>query len=112
MQSVLIAALAIVFSTFSTMSLAIILTTGLFLIGHNISQIRLLAARVHAPLGKVALNAIASVLPNLEHFNLGLKVTYGLPVPHGFVFHATIYSMVISVACLILAGAFIRSREL
>ena len=78
-QSVLLASIAVLLSTFSTTSLSVILSFGFYLVGNNISQIRLVASRLHSSFGKVILNTVAGVLPNFEHFNIGSKVTYGCP---------------------------------
>ena len=111
LQSLVMGAIAIMFSAFSTTSLSVIMTTGLFLVGNNISQIRLIAARSKEAEVKVILNTISSLLPNLEHFNLGFKVTYGLPVTWQFGLTSIAYGICLTLLCIGFAGYLIRTKE-
>lgn len=109
-QSFLVGAIAIVFSSFSTASLSVILSSGIYLIGVNASDLRLLSTRLESTLGKALLKAIANSIPNFEHFNLGLKVTYDLPVLFNLVLATTVYGFCIALFCAVLAAWFIRRR--
>jgi ABC-type transport system involved in multi-copper enzyme maturation permease subunit len=111
LQSWVIAGVAILFSTFSTTSLSAIFAIGIYLVGNNISEIRAVAARVRSPAGAFTLNGVATLLPNLEHFNLGNRVTYGLPVEPRFVWIALVYGMALVAFLLYAAGLLIRGRE-
>lgn len=110
-QSMLLAGAAIFFSSFSTTSLAVIFTVGIYLLGNNITQIRLVAGRTHSLLGKGALNTTAILLPNLEYFNLASKVTYGIPVGAQFMLVSILYAFVIATVALMLSSVAIRTRE-
>lgn len=111
-QSLVVGALAIFFSSFSTTSVAVIMTTGLYLVGINASEIRLLAAKMPAGAGRSLLNVTAAVLPNFQHFNLGLKVTYGLPVTARFVVTSVLYGAAIAVAAVLAGGVILRRKEI
>lgn len=111
-QSLMVAVLALFFSTFSTTSLSAIITIGLFLVGNNISQIRLIATKTDSPLGKEVLNFFSYVFPNLEFFSLGTKVTYGLPVPIQYGLLSILYALVVIATVLALAGLLINRREI
>ena len=111
LQSLVIASISIFLSTFSTTSITVILTSGLFLIGTNITQLRLLAARAESDFARNGLKIVAATLPNLEYFNLGTKVTYGLPVSFEFLAGSVAYGLVIIVLLLLLAGVFIQARD-
>ncbi len=110
-QSCMLAALAVMFSTFSTTSLAAAFTIGLYLLGSNISQVRLVAAKVDDAVARGILDGFAAVLPNLEHFSLGFKVTYALPVPMAYVSYGIAYAVVVCALCMALAGYFARSKD-
>lgn len=110
LQSLVAAALAVFFSVFTTTSLAVMFTLGLYLVGSNISQLRWLAARTPGA-GATVLNVAAALFPNFEHFNLGLKVTYGLPVPFLFALTAILYAAAVIGACLLVGGLLLRRRE-
>lgn len=110
-QSLMLGGLALFASSFSTTSIAVVFSIGFYLMGNNISQIRLIAAQSQSQVAKTALAWTANLLPNLEFFNLGTKVTYGLPVPAVFVFSSILYGLVVVAVCLLGAGYFLRSRE-
>jgi ABC-type transport system involved in multi-copper enzyme maturation permease subunit len=110
-QSILIASIAILFSTFSTTSLSVMMTVGLYLLGNNISQIRTVAARLQSHFGTLVLNTLATLLPNLEYFNLGSKVTYGLPVPWGAVGLSVLYGSFMVALLLVISGFLVQGRE-
>jgi ABC-type transport system involved in multi-copper enzyme maturation permease subunit len=110
-QSCMLAAVAVLFSTFSTTSLAAAFTIGIYLVGSNISQMKLVAAKIDEPLAKAILNGFAAFLPNLEHFSLGFKVTYGLPVTSSYIVFGVVYALVVCSVCMMLSGYFVRSKD-
>jgi ABC-type transport system involved in multi-copper enzyme maturation permease subunit len=110
-ESFLMTAAALMFSTFSTTSLAAMVSVGLYLVGTNVSQIRLISARTRDPWASFSLDLMANVLPNLENFNLGFKVTYGLPTPSAFALGNFFYGCVFSAYFVVLAGVLIYNRE-
>jgi Cu-processing system permease protein len=110
-QTFVVGSIAVMFSSMSTASVAAMLTLGVFLTGNNISQIRFLAKRADTPFGTYLLNFIADIFPNLEHFSLGTKVTYGLPVAWGEGLHAIGYAALVVTAFLCAAGLLIRQKD-
>jgi ABC-type transport system involved in multi-copper enzyme maturation permease subunit len=110
-QSLLLAGISILFSSISTTSLAVIISIGFYLIGNNISQMKLVATRMQPGLIQSTLNALASILPNLEHFNLGTTVTYGLPVSLSQGMIGILYSLTLALLFLLAGGFLIRWRE-
>jgi len=111
-QSMMLGCIAILFSTFTTTSLSIVFTLGFYLIGNSISQLRLLGTRLQSGMGRAVMEGAAAVLPNFEHFNLGYKVTYGLPLERSLVGLSTLYGFFVIALCLALAGLLIRRREI
>jgi hypothetical protein len=84
---------------------------GAYLVGTNISQIRYIAARTQFPPAKLLLDSMAAILPNLEYFNLGTKVTYALPVNWHFGLTSILYGLVMISVFLLLSGWFVRNKE-
>lgn len=111
-QSLVLAGLAFFFSSFTTASLSVVFTAGLYLIGSNSSELRMIATRVESPVGKGVLNWTATLLPNFEHFHLGNQATYGLPVSFGFFAGSFFYGLLLTGACLVLTGILIQRREI
>ncbi len=111
LQALMTGALAVLFSSFTTASLSVMFTIGLYLIGSNASQLSWLAGRAGSPLVRGLLEAVRGVVPNFEHFQIGTRVTYNLPISGSFVLTAVLYSVVVSVLALIVAAILIRQRE-
>ena len=111
LQAILLAALALSFSSFTTTSLSVIFTLGLFMAGHNISQMRWLSSRLDPGSLKILLDGAALALPNLEYFDLGTKVSYGLPVTWQFGLTALVYGVTYSAVLILIAGQLVRVRE-
>ena len=57
------------------------------------------------------LNALAALLPDFEHFSLGTKVTYGLPVSAQFVLTGFAYGACLIGLLLFLSGLLLQGRE-
>ena len=110
-QGVVLAAFALLLSTFSTVSLSVIITAGIYLVGSNISQIRLMASQSKSEFTASALRAIAAVLPNMENFSVGFRATYDLPVPGVFVVQGLVYAVILLIFSLVVAGLLLQSRE-
>lgn len=110
-QTSLIAAIAVMFSSMSTASVSAMLTLGLYLLGNNISQVRFVAIKSESPVARELLNMVARVVPNMEYFNLGTKVTYGLPVAASELVFSIFYSVLLSAALLCLAGLLVRHKD-
>jgi Cu-processing system permease protein len=112
LQSLLMASMAVFFSTFSTTSLSAILCLGFFLIGNNITQIRFVADKATSPITQKFLRVLATVLPNFEYFSLGTRVTYGLPVHWQAVGWTVLYGVSLVAFFLAAGGFLVRSREI
>jgi len=110
-QSLILAGFAILFSSFSTTALSVMFSVGVFLIGNNVTQLRLVGARVQSQVGSLILKGASYVLPNLESFNLGLQVTYGLPPDWKILILSTLYGFFVLTLVLGLSGAIIQFRE-
>jgi Cu-processing system permease protein len=109
-QSIMMGGVAILISTFSTTSLSAVLSIGIFLIGTNISQIHVISSKIKG-IGSHLLDVVSFIIPNLEYFNLGTKVTYGIPVSPTFFLTGLAYAAVVSVLTILVAGVFIHQRE-
>jgi len=110
-QSLVIASIAFLISTLSTVSLTVMLSIGLYLIGNNISELQLAAVRLKTPWERSILYSCASLLPNFEHFQLGTQVIYGLPISGKFLGLSVLYGIVLIFLSLGLAGILIQVRE-
>lgn len=112
LQSWMLAALAVAFSALSTASLASFFGLGIYLVGNNISQIRFIAAKIRTAWVSSGIEGVTLLLPNLEYFSLGTKVTYGLPVGWTYSLGCIAYATVWIAVALAAAGFLVKWREI
>jgi Cu-processing system permease protein len=109
-QLLLVTAIALFFSTFSSPMLSAVLTFGFYVIGHFNADLKHFDAIVtSAPLTWL-LRALYYLLPNLAPFDVASQVVHGQPVAAGYVV-MTIGYAAIYIAFLLTAGAAIFSRR-
>ncbi len=110
LQLMLVTAIALFFSTFSSPLLSAALTFGLFVIGHFNADLRDFEQVVEsAPVAWTA-RALYYLLPNLAPFDIKAEVVHGLPVAPGFVAWTAAYA-VLYIAALLVAAMWIFSRR-
>lgn len=107
-----LASVACIFSAFSTATLAAIFTSGVWVIGHAMSDFRVLADRIEPYAMRPVLGFVARVLPDLTRFDVKAQVSHGLPVTWAYtgvsLFYAALYvCFALTAACLIF-----RKRDL
>lgn len=110
-QSCFLAAFAILFSSFTTTSIAVMLTVGVYLIGNNVGPLRQVLEKSKEEWVRHILLPMADLLPNLSHFNLGFLVTYGLELERGFVLGSFLYAVAWIVPLLFITGKLLDRRE-
>jgi Cu-processing system permease protein len=109
-QLLVVTAIALFFSTFSSPMLSAALTFGFFVIGHFNADLKHFDTVVtSAPLVWL-LRALYYLLPNLAPFNIGALVVHGQPVATGFLALTIAYAAVY-VTFLLGASVLIFSRR-
>jgi ABC-type transport system involved in multi-copper enzyme maturation permease subunit len=109
-ELLLVTAIALFFSTFSTPILSAALTFGLFIVGHfsadlrNFDQVLESAAAVRVARG------LYWVLPNLSQFDVKTEVVHGLPVTMGYMGLSTAYAALYT-AMLLTFAVYVFSRR-
>jgi len=111
LECVLVTAVAILFSTFSTPILSSIFSLAFFLIGHLSWGLELLLRKIVAPASRAAVLTLYRVLPDLENFSVRTEVVHGLPVPAALFLNATLYGLVYTAFLLGLAILVFRRRD-
>ena len=91
-ELMLVTAIAIFFSTFSTPILSAALTFGLFVVGHFSADLRNFQDAVESPAAGRVAAVLYWVLPNLAQFDVKAQVVHGQPVPAGYVVLAIAYA--------------------
>jgi Cu-processing system permease protein len=109
-ELMLVTAIAVFFSTFSTPILSAALTFALFIVGHFSEDLRNFQDAVNSPVAGRITRALYWVLPNLAQFDVKASVTHGRHVPAGYVVLAVAYA-VVYVAMLLTISAYVFSRR-
>jgi ABC-type transport system involved in multi-copper enzyme maturation permease subunit len=117
-EILLMCAVAILFSSFSTPVLSGLLTFGVFVLGRLTQEVMALAEKVKLGLAENALSVLATVLPNLHLFSLsgrdvdGAWVSvHGTFVTWGYMAGALAYAAVYAALALGLAVLLFSRRE-
>lgn len=110
LQLMLLVAVTVFFSSFTSPILGMILTFCLYLIGHNTEALRALAQKA-SPAAKVAMETLYYLLPNLSTFDAKNQVIHGEAVPALHWLWAIAYGLAYTVALLATASAIFERRE-
>jgi ABC-type transport system involved in multi-copper enzyme maturation permease subunit len=109
-ELMLVTAIALFFSTFSTPMLSAAFTFGLFVVGHFSSDLRNVQDVVDSPAAARLARGLYWVLPNLAQFDVKAAVVHGQPVPLGYI-AVTIGYAACYIAMLLVISMFVFSRR-
>ena len=109
-ELMLVTALALFFSTFSTPMLSAVLTFGLYVAGHFNSVLKNFGKVVNSQAAIWLSRGMYHVLPDLSAFDVKTEVVHGLPVTMGYLASTTAYGLAY-VTALLLVAMFIFSRR-
>ena len=110
MELLLVTAIALFFSTFSSPFLSAALTFGLWVIGHFNADLCNFEAVVESRAVGSAARVLYYVLPNFAAFDIRAQVVHALPVPATYV-AATMAYAVVYIALLLAGAVTIFSRR-
>jgi Cu-processing system permease protein len=110
LEFMVITAVALLFSTFSSATLSAIFTLAIYVIGHLTPDLKVFGQKMEG-LGQTVLEGMYYVLPNLERFNLKGHVTHQLDVPTGDLLMIAAYGMAYTALLLMLASIIFQRRD-
>lgn len=101
-----LASTACVFSAFSTATLAGIFASGVWVIGHAMSDLRIMTQRIEPVALRPLLEVVTRILPDLTRFDVKAEVAHGLPILWSYTGMSVAYGaayivFALSAACLI-----------
>jgi len=105
-ELLLVTALALFFSTFSTSTLSAIMTLGFYVIAHLTTDLKGIAQKSHSEPVKAVMTGLYYLLPNLEILNMKGQAAMGTPVSLSYQAWASTYgllyaALLISAACTV-----------
>ena len=110
-ELMLITAIALFFSSFSSPLLSMLLTLALWIAGHFNADLRQFEAVVDSPAVAYIARALYYLLPNLAPFNVKAEVVHAVPVTASHVVLTLAYAGVYISAVLLAAMAVFRKRD-
>ena len=109
-ESLVVTAVALFFSTFSSPFLSAVLTLGLWVIGHFNADLRNFEAVVASPAAAWLARVLYYVLPNFGAFDIKAQVVHGQPVAMSYIMLVALYGLVY-VTLVLTAAVVIFSRR-
>jgi ABC-type transport system involved in multi-copper enzyme maturation permease subunit len=110
-ELILITAVAILFSSFSTPILSSLFSLCFYLIGHFSWSLETLIKKIPAGILKVMAQIVYTILPDLENFNFKAEVVHGLTIPPQVLLYSAAYGFLYTVFILSLAILVFRRRD-
>lgn len=111
LEFVVITALALLFSTFSSPVLSAVLALALFVIGTFADDLRAFAAMSHGGTRWLA-TAAAYLVPNFASLNVISSVAHSQPIAASLILYNTVYTLLYAVAALAGAVVIFEHRNL
>jgi ABC-type transport system involved in multi-copper enzyme maturation permease subunit len=109
-ELMIVVAVALLFSSFSSPALSALMTFAVFVIGHFSADMKLLAASTGTTAAKILFGALYYLLPNLSHYTVITEAGHGnTPAPAAFA-AALVYALVYIVV-LLAASILIFNRR-
>lgn len=109
-ELMVVTAIALCFSTFSTPILSAAFTFGFVVAGHFSADLRNFDQVVESPAAARLARGLYWVLPNLSQFDVKAQVVHGQAVPIGYMALATAYGM-LYIAILLAVAMFVFSQR-
>jgi len=111
LELLIIVAISLLFSSFSTPILSFIFTVSLYLIGHVMWTFNEFKSLLHSKLSLTFARVLYYILPNLDKFNIKNDVVLGLPLHTGTILFSILYAVVYILALLTVTVMIFRKRE-
>ncbi|MBH0204587.1 MAG: ABC transporter permease [Nitrospira sp.] len=110
LECMVVTAVALLCSTFTSATLSAIFTLAIYVIGHLTADLKTFGQKMDG-LGRSVLEGIYYLLPNLERFNLKGNVTHHIDVPLNELVLIVAYGMAYAAFLLLLASVIFQRRD-
>jgi ABC-type transport system involved in multi-copper enzyme maturation permease subunit len=112
LKLMLVVALALLFSCYSTPLLAILYTTAFYVVGLFVEEMRTFHLATAGPAMQSLLRGLSYVLPNFENFDVMAAAAHGTKIPGALILQNTAYAALYSGIVLFVAAAVFSRRNL
>lgn len=110
-ELLLVTALALFFSTFSSSTLSAIMTLAFYVIGHLTTDLKGIAEKTKSDALKTVMTGLYYLCPNLEMLNVKGQAAVGKAVSISYQATATLYGLLYTVLLLTAACAVFQKRD-
>ena len=110
-ELMLVTALALFFSTYSSPLLATLLTVGLWVAGHFNADLRNFGNVVDSAAAAAVARSFYYLVPNLAPFDVKAEAVYGMPISIRHALYTLAYAAVYITTLLVAAAAIFRRRD-
>lgn len=110
LELVVIVAVALMFSSFSTPMLAALFSFAVYVIGNFSKDLLQMAALANSSITRTVITVLYYLLPNLSNFGFITETSHGRVVPMGMAISATVYAFVY-IAILLSAAILIFQKR-
>jgi ABC-type transport system involved in multi-copper enzyme maturation permease subunit len=107
----LVTAIALFFSTFTSTILSILFTSGIYVIGHLLEDLKKFGEKSDSVFIKKSAEFIYYALPNMDFHNLKPNVTYDIPVEPSMILWVTFYTLAYIILLLWFSTIIFHRRE-
>ena len=109
-ELLVVTAIALFFSTFSSSTLSATLTLGIYVIGHLTTDLKSVAGKSGNETASAVMNGLYYLCPNLESLNIKGQAAVGIPVGPDYLVLASLYGLAYA-AVLVTGACFVFQRR-
>ena len=107
----IVTAVALLFSTFSTPTLSAIFTLAIFVIGRLSGDLKLFADQFAGPGLRLLVEGLYMILPDLSRFQIGAQIVNALPLAPLEIFWTVMYGLAYILMLLLVAVGIFQCRD-
>ncbi len=111
LEFMIVSAIAIFFSTFSTPIMSATFSLTIWFIGHLLSDLKFWSSKSESEAFKILINTIYYILPDLELLNLKSNIAYQITADISYIFWVSAYSLLYSLSLLSVAILIFEKKD-
>jgi ABC-type transport system involved in multi-copper enzyme maturation permease subunit len=110
-ELIIIIAVAILFSTFTTPILSSVFTLAIYIMGQLTPNLLLLREKGSGIIARTTLLILYYLLPNLQNLNIKNEIVHNIAISNQFIFFAVAYSLTYATVVMLLAILLFQKKD-
>ena len=111
LEQLVVVAVTVMFSTFTTPTLSAVFGLGIYVIGRLVGELKALGEKAPSGAFKALIEGLYYVLPNYASFDIKLQAAYGTAVSAAYLASAAGYGLAYAATILVLACLIFQQRD-